>query len=127
MLRRPFNREETMPRKYHGRRALLNRKGHQSTAAVVMEIEDTGRWEEGKDGNGHNLAGSWIPNPMYTFQFANCDRSLAFELSFSDAEERRNNLHKIDTMIRALQDFREGVKVEGERYARRRQAHVTDD
>lgn len=96
------------PRSYHGRREMLNRPGFQTTAAIVAEIENTEaglpRWGE----------------PEYTLQLSDCDRSISFTLDMDTPEGRRNNLHKVDTMIRALTEFRKGLDIEQKRYARRK-------
>jgi hypothetical protein len=94
-------------KRWLGTRALLNGKGHQTTAAIVCEIEDVRRWEPGE---------RYIPLPDYTFQIANCDRSISFMLDFGSQREHRNNLKKIDTMIKVLQEFREGVAVSQDAY-----------
>lgn len=111
--------------KYHGHRALLNLPGHESTAAVVAEIEDTTGWAEGKDRNG-NALDSWNRHPDYTFKLANCDRSIAFEFDLCSAESRANSFFKIDTMITALQKFRDGLEVEAREY-RKRDAYLKGD
>jgi hypothetical protein len=106
-------------KKWHGARALLNRVGYSSTGAIVCEIEDTSGWEDGKDGDGDEIDPRWPSTPRYTFQVANCDRSISFELDFGDADERANNLYKLDTMIDVLTKFRAGVLLENERYEQR--------
>lgn len=110
-----------MPRKtkmkWHGGRALLNLPGHQATAAIVAEIEDTaGRPVE-----------EYVRRPRFCFQIANCDRSIAFDLDFDSEDERANNLYKLDTMIKALTEFRVGVAVENERFAERRRRGPIDE
>ena len=106
-------------KKFLGGRALLNGRGHQTTAAIVCEIEDVSKWESEQ--------GDYVPLPEYIFQIANCDRSIAFMLDFGSAREHRNNLKKIDTMIRVLQEFRAGVDSSQDAYLKmkveRQQAH----
>lgn len=115
-----LQREEIieMKRKWHGARALLNTSGHSSTGAIVCEIEDSAKWKNGKDGRGNLIKqGGWVSPPDYTFQIANCDRSIAFELDLtSDPDDLANNLFKIDTMIDTLQKFRDGVALEQQRH-----------
>lgn len=50
---------------------------------------------------------------------SNCDRSIAFEINFGSESERRNTLHKIDTMIETLSAFREAVADEQRLYVER--------
>lgn len=94
--------------KIHGGRALLNRAGHESTAAFVAEIECT----DGADDD-------YLRAPHFTLQIANCDRSMAFDLRFDTAADRRNNLHKVDTMIKLLVAFRAGLEIEHKRFVAR--------
>lgn len=122
-LRQP--RGGTIPKKrqkWHGGRALLNRPGFQSTAAIVAEIEDTGPATQGT---------READKPTYSFQLANCDRSISFMLDgfgfyVRDAEydqqikdAMENDLYKLDVMIETLQKFRDGVALEQKRYWRR--------
>ena len=100
-----------------GNRALLNLPGFESTAAIVVEIQDTRSWKDGLDADGEKVSEWSIPE--YTFQFANCDRSIAFDLEWRTGAERENSLHKIDTMIESLKAFRKGVADEQRRYAKR--------
>lgn len=105
---------------FHGGRAMLNLPGHQSTAAMVAEIEDTGPANATQDRRDNA--------PTYTLQIANCDRSIAFEIdSFGwwDKDDEvnaamKNDLHKLDTMIKLLTEFREGLATEQRRWVRRR-------
>jgi hypothetical protein len=56
-------------------------------------------------------------------QFADCNRSISFDISVEGAVGRyENDLKKLDLMIDALQSFRRGFKLERERHVRRRQA-----
>lgn len=113
-----------MKRKFHGGRALLNKPGQSTTAAIVCEIEDSSRWKKNEDGRGNKVKqGGWVSPPDYTFQLANCDRSIAFELALTaDQEDLDNNLHKLDTMIEVLQKFRNGVALEQQRHRERIEA-----
>jgi hypothetical protein len=106
--------------RWHGGRALLNGPGHGTTAAIVAEIEDTSTWLKGKDGQGDDYSDRWIPMPACTLQIANCDRSIAFEFEWETDADRANNVHKIDTMIDALQALKAGVILESERYVQRK-------
>lgn len=95
---------------------MLNRPGYQTTAAIVAEIEDTSAWKPGKDRNGRDLSSSYGTEPLYTLQLSNCDRSISFMLEFGSPERHANNLHKLDTMISALEKFRTGLAQEHEAY-----------
>lgn len=115
-----------MPRRrhpnYRGGRGLLNLPGFQSTAAIVTEIEDTSHWPEGCDEDGKEFrpgGAAWVRHPNYTFQIANCDRSIEFDLNMGTPEGHENNLHKLDTMIRALRAFRKALAEEQQLYEQR--------
>ena len=99
-----------MAKKIHGTRALLNLPGCQSTAAIVAEIDST----RGMPSEDYPRWG-----PESTLQVSDCDRSISFDIgSFEDADERKNNLHKVDTLIAALQAFRKGLVYEQNRWVR---------
>jgi hypothetical protein len=92
--------------KFHGRRALLNRPGQQTTAAIVAEVEDSSTWRG---------TSSIYDKPDITLQLANCDRSISFDVSIEDATYE-NDVEKIGIMIDALQKFRRGFIKERQRY-----------
>lgn len=98
--------------KWHGGRALLNDPGHHGLAAVIAEIVDSE--SEYPDGDTPR----WY-TPAYTFQIADCDRHIALEIDLETTEDRRNTLKKLDRLISTLEKFREGVRVEADRAARR--------
>jgi len=114
-----------------GGRALLNLSPHQTTAAIVCEVEDTRGWDQGQvrgrpigntpDGEKQDSASDlrWELEPESTFQISNCDRSIAFELDWQTEGERRNTLHKLDTMIEILAEFRKAVADEQRLYVER--------
>lgn len=104
--------------KVRGGRALLNRAGHESTAAIVAEIEDTRKWGLGKDKHGRPLT-NYASEPDYTFQISDCSRVISLDLRFDEPSYRRNNLHKIDTLIRTLEKFRDAVEDEQMEYEER--------
>ncbi len=112
-------------RKVRGGRALLNLPGHHSTAAIIAEIEDTKDWQEGKDRNGRPVQG-YTAQPEWTFTISDCSGSVNLELDFGTDNNLENNLHKIDTIINTLKEFRRGVIVEHARH-KKRVAHVNPD
>lgn len=114
-----------------GARALLNLSPHHSTGAIVAEVEDTRDWEIGElrgrlvgtDIDGVNVEKvsdvCWELEPDYCLQVSDCDRSLRFEINWQTPQERANSLHKIDTMIATLSEFREALADEQRLYAER--------
>lgn len=108
--------------KVHGGRAMLNLSGFHETGAVVAEVEDTSGWKPGCDRDGDAIKPNtrYFAEPNATLAISNCDRSISFELDWDSKGGRKNSLHKIDTLIAVLQDFRDGVVVEQERYVARK-------
>lgn len=92
---------------FHGRRAMLNLPGHQTTAAIVAEVEDSSTWSKELDSE------DWI-QPRVTLQIANCDRSISFEVEV-EGNDADNDLKKVETLISVLTDFRAGLVTERRR------------
>jgi hypothetical protein len=111
-------REHPPNRRFYGKRALLNLPGHESTGAIVAEVEDTSTWK-GRAYKGAKFKPGCDIEGVVTLQIANCDRSIIFECSMVNEREQRNSLHKVDTLIGALTLFREGLVIEHARYNRR--------
>lgn len=115
-------------RKYHGGRGLLNLAGHQTTAAIVAEIEDTSTWKAGHDGQGKEIKSKWQVTPYVTFQISDCTRVVSFDLGVSEEDEYENALHKVDCMLDSLKAFRKGLVTERKRYlARTKGLDETDE
>jgi hypothetical protein len=107
-----------MNTKWHGGRYLLNRKGFNSTAAICAEVQDTSSWDD-KTGIVGSADDGWVREPNYVFQLSDCSRVVSFELDFSTPQSRKNDIYKIDTMIRALENLRDGVVAEQILFAKR--------
>jgi hypothetical protein len=119
-----------------GGRSLLNLSPFATTAAIVAEVEDTRGWKDGevrgrpigetrkgeKQDDADDLR--WEVEPESTFQIANCDRSIAFEIDWQTPSERANTLHKLDTMVGVLTEFRDAVADEQRLYAERIEKHT---
>jgi hypothetical protein len=108
-----------MPRKVYGWRGLLNLPGHGSSAAIVAEIEDTSGWPEGKGRDGEELS-RYNFTPHSSLIITDCDNKVSLEIDLETENEVTNTLHKIDEMINALTELREGVEIEGPRAVARR-------
>lgn len=94
---------------------MLNRKGFQSTAAIVAEVEDTSAFApEDVD--------KWL-HPSMLFQISDCDRSIQFEFSIRTQDEYRNSLHKLDTMLKYIGQFRDGLVAERDELRKREAVH----
>ena len=96
-------------------RRFLNRPGFHRGAYVLAEVQDTSDWgphPRGKDG--------WEnPEPVAELEIKDCSRSITLEFDWDSAAGRRNSLHKVDTLIRALERFREGLVEEQRLYVAR--------
>lgn len=102
--------------KVHGKRALLNGPGFQSTAAVVAEVEDTSDWDDGKSRNGSELTNRWSAEPNSTLRISDCDRAVELMLDMETAADWRNSIRKVDVLISALVALRHGLVEERVRY-----------
>ena len=53
-----------------------------------------------------------LPSPRLKLRIADCTNEIHLEFSVDSHEERENSLHKIDTLIAALEQFRSGLAAE---------------
>jgi hypothetical protein len=92
-------------------RTPLNRPGFYGDAAVRVFVEDTSRT-------------AWLrtpPEPRVRLRVSDCSNEIALEFSLESEALRANSLFKIDTLLGALQRFRDALDAEIELYARREQ------
>jgi hypothetical protein len=88
-------------------RTRLNRPGFDGGAHVRIYVEDTS-----------NRRGR-LPSPRLRLRIADCANQINLEFSVDSAELRENSLHKIETLIAALERFRAGLAAEAELRAQR--------
>lgn len=88
--------------KVYGGRDLLNLPGYHSTAAIVAEVVLTND-----------------PWSRAEIVISDCTRTISLEFSPGDPDSRENDLHKIDTMIRHLKEFRKGYVIAQRKAAKR--------
>ena len=102
-------------RRPHGRGAGLDEKlrlnlpGFHGDAYVRVLVEDT-------------TFRTWRrlpPEPRIRLRIADCAHEIALWFELASPEARRNSLHKIDTLLGALQRFRLALDREAELYAHR--------
>jgi len=84
--------------------ARLNRPGLYGDAFVRVLVEDTSRLRK---------------EPRLKLKIGDCSNVIALEFSLETAQLRENSLFKVDTLIGALQRFRDGLAAEAELAARR--------
>jgi hypothetical protein len=89
---------------------LLNRPSFDGGAAVHAFVQDTSR---------HPFGRRRLPKPRLELRVSDCINEINLEFSVSSYELRENSLHKIDTLIDALAQFRAGLAAEAELRARR--------
>jgi|SRR5918995_4428309 hypothetical protein len=90
-------------------RLALNLPGFYGDAHVRVFVEDTSwkRWRREP------------PEPRVRLRVADCENAIALEFSVSTAELRENSLFKADTLLGALQRFRDALAAEAELAERR--------
>jgi hypothetical protein len=93
-------------------RTPLNRPAFDGGAYVRVYVEDT---------SNHKLRRRRLPSPRLKLRIADCINVVSLEFSVDTAEERENSLHKIETLIAALEGFRAGLSAEAELRALREQ------
>jgi hypothetical protein len=98
-------------------REFLNLPGIHDGAYVVAYVEDTSEREleenEYREGEHYN------PSPRFILEIADCSTSINLEFEIENSLRRMNSFHKIDTLIAALQRFREGMAEECTQFKRR--------
>jgi hypothetical protein len=82
-------------------RVRLNRPGYYGDAYVRVLVEDT------SDRRGK-------VDPRIRLRVADCTNTINLEFSLATAGHRANSLYKIDTLLAALQRFRDGLAAEAE-------------
>jgi len=82
---------------------LLNRPGLYGDAYVRVFVSDT---------TVHRGRGRL--EPEFVLEIADCTNAISLEFSVASPQLRENSLFKIDTLIGALQRFRDGLAVEVE-------------
>ncbi len=89
----------------------LNLPGFHGGAYVRVFVEDTTfrKWRRRP------------PEPRIRLRIADCSNEISLWFELNTPEARENALHKINTLLGALQRFREALDAEAELYAHRQQ------
>lgn len=96
------------------RRAFLNLPGWHAGAYVNAYLEDTsGRSLDGDDAFAANF------EPRVILEIADCTNRVSFGFDLDTGPSRANSLYKLDTLIGALSELREGLAEECAEYERR--------
>jgi hypothetical protein len=92
------------PLRGHGldERIKLNLPGFHGDATVRVFVEDTSKvtWR-GK-----------LPEPRVRFRISDCNNEIALWFELATAADRDNSLHKIETLLGAVQRFRDALWIE---------------
>lgn len=102
-------------------RAFLNLPGLHAGAFVMAYMEDTSERPLGEDYRGKPLNFE----PRMILAISDCERRIDLSFEVGSATRRHNAFHKIDTLIAALTEFREGLVDECRLY-REREALVRE-
>ena len=84
------------------KREFLNLPGHHSMANIVASITKD-RDDDIEKGN------RWVDIHLGV---ADCSRTISLAFDYYTKEDRDNALHKVDTMINTLTEFREALEKE---------------
>jgi hypothetical protein len=91
-------------------RTPLNRPAFDGGAHVRGYVDDT---------SNHKVRRRRLPSPRLKLRIADCANEIHLEFSVDTPEVRENSLHKIETLIAALERFRAGLAAEAELRERR--------
>ena len=82
---------------------LLNLPEFDGGAHIRVLVEDT---------SAHRLRRRRLPSPRLKLRIADCENEIHLEFAVDSPDLRENSLHKIDTLIAALERFRAGLEAE---------------
>jgi hypothetical protein len=102
-LRRPASTRPARPGTRVDEQLLLNLPEFDGGAHVRVLVEDT---------SAHRVHRRWLPSPRLKLRITDCENEIHLEFSVDSTDVRENSLHKIDTLIAALERFRSGLRAE---------------
>ena len=102
-------------------RTLLNLPGFHGGGFVYGYVEDTSKRDLFRDVYCKDDCTCCPRNlePRMTLEIADCDRRVSLEFDIDTLEGRANSMHKLDTLLSALQVFRAAIEAEYEPYDER--------
>ena len=102
-------------------RTLLNLPGFHGGAYVCVFVEDTSDREPLREPYCSDDCTCCPQNfePQMSLEIADCSRPVTLQFDVDTLEGRANSLHKLDTLVAALQVFRAALKEEFEPYDER--------
>ena len=104
-------------------RTLLNLPGFHSGAYVYTYVEDTSQRDLVRNTWCDDTCSCCPQNfePRMTLEIADCEWRVSLAFDIDTLEGRANSLHKLDTLLAALQVFRLALEEEFEPYDERQQ------
>jgi hypothetical protein len=102
-------------------RTLLNLPGFHAGSYVYVYVEDTSDRDPQRDLYCEDTCTCCPHNfePSMSLEIADCSRHISLEFDVDTLEGRANSLHKLETLIAALQVFRAALEDEFEPYDER--------
>ncbi len=102
-------------------RTLLNLPGFHGGAYVYVYVEDTADRGPSRDPYCEDDCTCCPRNfePQMSLEIADCSRHVSLQFDVDTLEGRSNSLHKLDTLVAALQIFRAALEEEFEPYDER--------
>ena len=95
-------------------RVFLNLPGFHGGAYVITYVEDT----SGREPWRQKRTGKLFPEePRVILEFADCADRVNLEFELYSRARRENSMHKVDTLIAALQRFRAALDAEARLFA----------
>jgi hypothetical protein len=92
------------------------RKGARVDECTVLNFPDFDGGAHGRvfveDTSGRKLRRPRLPSPRLKLRITDCTNRIHLEFSVDTPEVRENSLHKIETLIAALERFRAGLAAE---------------
>jgi hypothetical protein len=108
--RRPASARAARPGARVDETTLLNLPQHDGGAHVRALVENT---------TAHRGRRRRLPSPRLKLRITDCTNQIHLEFSVDTPDLRENSRHKIETLIAALERFRNGLAAESELRAER--------
>jgi hypothetical protein len=112
-----------MPEPYKSRvdvRRFLNFPGFHDGAYIVAYVEDTRPRRIDAARSRRSFPSDPVPGARTILEIADCGERINLEFSLHNELRVQNSLHKVDSLLHALTEFRAGLVEEAQLYAQRK-------
>ena len=112
-----------MPEPYKARvdvRRFLNFPGFHDGAYIVAYVEDTRPRRIDAARSRRSFPSDPVPRARTILEIADCGERINLEFSLHNELRVQNSLHKVDSLLHALTEFRAGLVEEAQLYAQRK-------